>query len=317
MTIVLALMAFPVLAKPCADNGVNAGSNIQVYLVHKDPSTWDVLGYDVFGKVNINVKQETFVCNAHGLTEGDEYYLVNYYRTGSWANNRVVILGDVGVVNEGGNLQIKGDIAFPLYSDPSDPESSTGAKLWLVPVDDVEEYLGEYRIGSWNPADILFEECKITYAEGIVVVPDALDVRQITMENKDAAWAIIGDDGMYGVFTINMESGAFIFEGYGLAAGTNYDLINYDQDDHHHPMWLADVTTDSEGNVIITGTATLPLLSHAYTAADTTDGTEYDGQTGSKIWLVLEDDYNDATGYLVEPWGHRSEVLWETALIIA
>jgi hypothetical protein len=90
----------------------------------------------------------TFKFKGWGLgPKGTSYALVNYK---GWPN--VTILG-TGVANGSGKVFIKGMTTVPLVSEtPADPVTP-GAKIWLVPSDQ----LSGSAFVAWDPTKILFE----------------------------------------------------------------------------------------------------------------------------------------------------------------
>jgi hypothetical protein len=79
--------------------------------------------------------------------KGTSYALVNYL---GWPN--VNILG-TGIANKHGTVCIKGTSTVPLQSEtPADPVTP-GAKIWLVPSDQ----LSGAAFVAWDPTTILFE----------------------------------------------------------------------------------------------------------------------------------------------------------------
>jgi hypothetical protein len=90
----------------------------------------------------------TFKFKGCGLgPKGTSYTLVNYL---GWPN--VSILG-TGITNGSGKVFIKGMTTTPLASEtPADPVTP-GAKIWLVPSDQ----LSGTAFIAWDPTKILFE----------------------------------------------------------------------------------------------------------------------------------------------------------------
>ena len=76
------VMTIPVFAVkpagPSSKNGLEKGKNDHLYLYEKDPETWEIVEDPAWAKMNINVKKQKFVYNAHGLIPGTAYELICY-----------------------------------------------------------------------------------------------------------------------------------------------------------------------------------------------------------------------------------------------
>ena len=190
------IITVPMMAK--GPSGRSGKSNMgHLYLVEKDPDTWDPVVDGRWGKMNYTIENDTLdlVMNAHGY---DEFYdrgdpedpeddvTTNFtliYYPDPWAGNGLICLGSGDVVEE----------EVWVLSDPEDPESELvfshycynihiinkgeldigdlptlddenypdGAKIWLVLSDDVD-CDGQVMVG-WNPTAYLFEEELMTF----------------------------------------------------------------------------------------------------------------------------------------------------------
>jgi len=135
-------------------NGQAGNSKVaHLYLYQKtwvDPQVGDYLDVDggAWGKMKYNLAGETFdfVFNGHGLVPGMNYTLIYY--PDPWPGQGLICLGE-GIVNGGGEIHIKGSVDdtgdLPIEGDLNAIEGtstledgSTGAKIFLVPSDDVD-----------------------------------------------------------------------------------------------------------------------------------------------------------------------------------
>lgn len=163
--IILAMIAVtlvtivPVFAvKPAgtsASNGLDKGKNDHLYLYEKNPETWDIVEDPAWAKLNINVKKNKFVCNAHGLTPDEDYLLISYQDP--WPGTESLLLGS-GTADEEGNVHIKGSIDYedlPSFVYEIDGKQVEGSKIWLVLAADFNE--ATTKMDGWNPTEYLFE----------------------------------------------------------------------------------------------------------------------------------------------------------------
>lgn len=159
MVAVMLVSIVPVFAakptSPAASNGLEKGKNDHLYLYEKDPDTWEIVEDAAWGKLNINVKNGKFVCNAHKLEPETDYVLICYQDT--WPGTGSLLLGN-GTSNEEGNVHIKGSVDYetlPSYVYDIDGTQVEGSKIWLVLAADFNEATTE--MGAWNPPEYLFE----------------------------------------------------------------------------------------------------------------------------------------------------------------
>jgi len=137
-------------------------SNVgHLYLVEKDPVSWEIVEGGAWGKMKYNLSGSTFdfVFNGHGLEAGVDYCLIYY--PDPWPGTDLICLGSA-TANGGGNVHIAGsndtgDLpALTDWNHPDNPNSSDstieGAKIWLVLCDDVNSGMT-----GWNPGEYLFE----------------------------------------------------------------------------------------------------------------------------------------------------------------
>lgn len=147
-------------AGPSSSNGLNKGKNDHLYLYEKDPETWEIIEDPAWAKMNINVKKNKFVYNAHGLTADTDYELICYQDP--WPGTGSLLLGS-GTSDEEGNVHIKGTIDYtdlPAFTYEIDGEDVTGSKIWLVLAEDFELDVGSDETGKmvgWTPTEYLFE----------------------------------------------------------------------------------------------------------------------------------------------------------------
>lgn len=98
----------------------------------------------------------------------------------------------------------------------------------------------------WKNYDVDWET-KVNY---IVVTADESGAN---LNNKDGSWVPITDDGRYGVMTIDEAFDVYSFEGFGLAANTEYSLIYY-PDPWGTPIVVIDSgMTNGMGYVMLNG----------------------------------------------------------------
>jgi hypothetical protein len=119
----------------------------------------------------------------------------------------------------------------------------------------------------------------------------------------DVHWTIV-PDGAWGKLMYKDEDDKFVFNGHGLAAGTDYVLISYKEG---YPgkgsAVLGRGTSDEFGNVHIAD-ALPELIINNYGTGTWGD---YQNVSGTKIWLVLDADFQgeefvawNPTDYLFE-----------------
>lgn len=142
----VALGVAPVLAK--GPSGPSGKSDVgHLYLLEKDPATWEVIESETWGKLNYRCKDGlSYVFNGHGLEPGESYELVNYIDP--WPGTGSQSLG-TAVADEEGDVHIMGWVECLVVAEEFD-----GAKIWLVLDDDFD---GTQMTG-WNPTEYLFEE---------------------------------------------------------------------------------------------------------------------------------------------------------------
>jgi hypothetical protein len=179
--LITGLLAVPSIAKgekftegEKGPSGQAGKSNIgHLYLYEKDPVDWTIVEGGPWGKMKYNLSGPTFdfVFNGHGLPIGQSYTLIYY--PDPWPGTGLVCLGAGTVSGDdvdnggGGNIHIQGSYEtgnLPIVGDEND-----GAKIWLVPTDDVNCETQE--MTAWNPTAILFEGALINYEK-----TEAMDV---------------------------------------------------------------------------------------------------------------------------------------------
>ena len=150
-------------------SGQAGKSNVgHLYLYEKDPADWTIVDGGAWGKMKYNLSgsEFDFVFNGHELPIGVQYALIYY--PDPWPGAGLIILGD-GIVNEGGDVHIKGKINTGDLPAETDDNFDNGAKIWLVLYSDLGGIepdvlysdLGdiepELMMTGWNPTDYLFE----------------------------------------------------------------------------------------------------------------------------------------------------------------
>jgi len=158
----------------------------------------------------------------------------------------------------------------------------------------------------------------------------------LTLENKDANWAVIGGDNIQGTLLYNSAGLTFdfSFSATGLTSSANYSLIYYADKPDRFVNWggnnpgalIANFTTDGSGNIAPTSGSVelnmdLPCYPDANIAEISYCGAPdyYTNCHGAKIWLV-------PTTYLPANWPNDgswmdwnsdivSKILFETNLI--
>jgi len=150
----------------------------------------------------------------------------------------------------------------------------------------------------------------------------------LTLENKDASWAIISD-GISGTLDYNASGNNFNFSftATGLTASTNYSLIYYADTEDRYNDWggdnpgafIATFATDGSGN-ISSGDMSVNLGmdlpcspdANAYFYDYTGDPDYYDHATGAKIWLVPSTYYTapEVTTWAPDTFLFETDLIW-------
>ena len=132
----------------------------------------------------------------------------------------------------------------------------------------------------------------------------------VVLREKDPNTWLVVPGGNWGLFTVtNLNRMTFFsFRGVQVVPNADYCLISFKES---YPgigsVRIANGTSSSTGTLFIRGI--LPtLVWNTYTTGD------YAGQTGAKIWLVLKNDVDYATGEFVL-W-HPGLYLFQTKLIL-
>lgn len=131
-----------------------------LYLVQKDPVSWEIVEDGAWGKMKYNLSgpEFKFVFNGHRLEKGLDYTLIYY--PDPWPGDGLICLGS-GTANDQSNVHIMGSVDtgdLPIEDDEND-----GAKIWLVLSDDVD--CDTYEMVGWNPTEYLFEYDLITFLD--------------------------------------------------------------------------------------------------------------------------------------------------------
>ena len=166
---VTGLLVIPSMAKEKGPNGPAGKSNVgHLYLYEKindGSDDWPIVEGGMWGKMKYNLSGPTFdfVFNGHDLPIGQEFTLIYY--PDPWPANGLICLGS-GIVVECeygvGNIHIKGSVDTGDLPIESDNNYENGAKIFLVPSDDVD-CKGQVMIG-WTGDDAnLYEGALITF----------------------------------------------------------------------------------------------------------------------------------------------------------
>jgi len=249
-------------------SGQAGKSNIgHLYLYEKAPISeseedrakpWLIVEDGMWGKMKYNLLGPTFdfVFNGHGL-EVDAAYTLIYYPD-PWPGTGLICLGsgivtecvDDDCVGDGGNIHIAGSVDtgnLPIESDEND-----GAKIFLVPFDDVD--CDGHEMRGWTGDDAnLYEGALITFTDtdGVTDMANSpkweagekgpsgqagksniahlyLYEKTSAVTDTDGNWAIV-EDGMWGKMKYNLSGPTFnfVFNGHGLPEAEEYSLIYY------------------------------------------------------------------------------------------
>ncbi|UCE61207.1 MAG: hypothetical protein JSU63_05555 [Phycisphaerales bacterium] len=281
----LALVVAPAFAGEGGKKGrhrVRSGaSNVgHLYLVEKDPETWDPIKRGAWGKMTFRMEAPVFdfVFNGHHL-EADWSYTLIYYPD-PWPGDGLICLGE-GVADEHGDVHIQNEVDTGSLPAEWDDNYDMGAKIWLVASADVDCDLPQM-IG-WAPTEYLFEWQLITYTQTEAGHGHS-NVGHLNLYTKDPdTWEII-EGAPWGRMKFDLAGPEFdfVFNGHLLAPDAMYTLLYYpDPWPGDGLMCLGNGMVDEYGDVHIKAavdTGTLPA------AADDNYG------AGAKIWLVLSDD---------------------------
>jgi len=247
-------------------------------LENKDGDWNEITGDTTIATLQFNSAAPEFQYSlvASGLEATEEYALIYYAdRTNQfvdWGGDNPGAVIAVGTSDTSGGLNLVGIVDLHMNL-PCEPDINTGAKIWLLPTD-MLSLNATLPVIDWEPSRILYEHELITYTD------TSFDAR-LVLENKDAVWNEIPDDGISGVVWYDVEGPKFRFEftAQGLAADTDYSLIYY-----------ADPWPGDSGIVLAVGTSDGDgVLSWQSDSMDTGDlPCVYDGNypDGAKIWLV-------------------------------
>ena len=151
---------------------------------------------------------------------------------------------------------------------------------------------------------------------------------ELLLENKDANWAEISNDGTKATLKYDLVSSEFKYdlEATGLTPNTEYVLIYYADQQDKFVNWGGDnpgalirkVTTDENGYILTSGSKeismNLPHTDDWNLDADYSVAPDfYRLHSGAKIWLVPKDDYGETEKELTA-W-NPTTYLFETDMI--
>ncbi len=268
-----------------------------LYLVEKDPETWDPVKRGAWGKMTFRMEGPVFdyVFNGHQLEADWSYTLI--YCPGPWPGAGLICLGE-GVADEYGNVHIKNKVDTGSLPIESDDNYDMGAKIWLVASADVD--CDMQKMIGWNPTEYLFERQLITYTQtdaghgnGNGHGHGHSNVGHLNLYMKDpATWEII-EGAAWGRMKYDLAGPAFdfVFNGHMLEPMAMYTLIYYpDPWPGDGLRCLGEGMVKDDGDVHIKAavdTGTLPI------ASDDNYG------AGAKIWLVSSGDVDCVTQQMI------------------
>jgi hypothetical protein len=147
---------------------------VRIYLYEKDPN-WDIVANGAWGFLDYRPEGTEFKFLFVGKKlEPSRGYTLIYYPD-PWPGNGLICLGS-GTADELGKVKIvgRGDTLNPDYTPPvdtgdlpADYDDNTGAKIWLVLDDDMNDdvdCVGQQMTG-WNPGEYLFENSLIYFVD--------------------------------------------------------------------------------------------------------------------------------------------------------
>jgi hypothetical protein len=125
-----------------------------LYLVEKDPATWEVVDRGAWGKLifRLSAPEFSYVFNGHRLEPDADYTLIYY--PDPWPGNGLICLGS-GTSGQNGNVHIRNSIDTGDLPTEEDENYACGAKIWLVLSEDVN--CPDARMAGWSPTKYLFE----------------------------------------------------------------------------------------------------------------------------------------------------------------
>lgn len=159
-----------------AGNGVIANSTGSLLLVQKCsvetcptlPGPWSALpNSNRVGSLSYSLAGPNFAFSFLGknLTPRKEYTLIYY--PDPWPGNDLSCLAS-GTANPAGNITLSGQPTtgnLPKAIDANFKGSAPGAKIWLVPTNDVLCNSVSSKMTGWHPEEILFEYNPIVYVD--------------------------------------------------------------------------------------------------------------------------------------------------------
>jgi hypothetical protein len=136
------------------------------------PGPWAILTESRrYGQLKYNQWGDkfSFLFEGKGLDCKKSYTLIYY--PDPWPGKDLICLAS-GRPNRSGTLILRKALDIPSLPIPTDanfspvtPSGAVGAKIWLVPSDDVDCTEGSSQMTDWNPTDILFEGNLIIYQD--------------------------------------------------------------------------------------------------------------------------------------------------------
>jgi hypothetical protein len=266
-----------------------------LFLLEKDPDTWDINYDGAYGYMDYRPEYKTFAFWFCGMElEPFTDYTLIYYPD-PWPGTGLICLGS-GTTDAYGRIHISetpntGDL--PKEDDDNYPN---GAKIWLVLSSDVD-CTNQEMIG-WNPTEYLFEDNLITYDDN----QDVLDL----VKKDPGTWDIVAGAG--GTLYYDPSADTFDFKlcAYGLKPSSSYTLIYYpDPWPGTGLICLGSKNSNSQGRLNLSGSTD--------TAGDLPIATDANYPNGAKIQLVLSADV-DCTNKQLIGW-NPEDYLFEYDLI--
>jgi hypothetical protein len=143
-----------------------------VYLVRKNPETWEPLPGRAKGALVFDTSAPMFCFTFYGHKLVPEMKYTLIYQPDPWPGAGLICLGSA-IASKRGTVVIKNceetntdlPAKYDLNVCPDAEYGLVGAKMWLVPTDDVKcsaDGAGP-RMLAWNPHDILFEYDRIAF----------------------------------------------------------------------------------------------------------------------------------------------------------
>jgi len=134
----------------------------RLYLFQKDPVTWKTLMDGAWGEIDYKLwgPKFDFVFNGHRLMPGEKYTLIYYPEP--WPGEGLIVLGSV-TADDFGDVRIEGKVHTGDLPAKGDQNNPLGAKIRLVPSEDVLCDRHGTKLTGWHPTESLFPYHLITF----------------------------------------------------------------------------------------------------------------------------------------------------------